>query len=103
MQNLSNFNGFDFDSIWTMDGNAEYPYPELKSVEMIYKAYTPGDLTGDDKINSLDGLMLLRHLNGWTLNIASPEAMDVNADGKVNSLDGLMLMRYLNGWKITLG
>ena len=66
-------------------------------------AYTAGDLTGDDKINSLDGLMLLRHLNGWTLNIASPEAMDVNADGKVNSLDGLMLMRYLNGWNITLG
>lgn len=103
MQNPSNFDGFDFDAIWTMDGNAEYPYPELKSVEMIYKAYTPGDLTGDGKINSLDGLMLLRHLNGWTLNIASPEAMDVNADGKVNSLDGLMLMRYLNGWKITLG
>lgn len=65
--------------------------------------YTPGDVTGDDKINSLDGLMLLRHLNGWNLNIASPEAMDVNGDGKVNSLDGLMLMRYLNGWNINLG
>ena len=67
-------------------------------------AYTSGDLTGDDKINSLDGLMLMRYLNGWSnLNIASPEAMDVNGDGKVNSLDGLLLMRYLNGWNVQLG
>ena len=65
--------------------------------------YAPGDVTGDDKINSLDGLMLLRYLNGWNVNIASPEAMDVNGDGKVNSLDGLILMRYLNGWNVTLG
>lgn len=63
----------------------------------------PGDVTGDEKINSLDGLMLLRYLNGWDVNIASPEAMDVNGDGKVNSLDGLILMRYLNGWNVTLG
>ena len=63
----------------------------------------PGDLTGDDKINSLDGLLLMRYLNGWNVNIASPEAMDVNGDGKVNSLDGLILMRYLNGWNVTLG
>lgn len=65
--------------------------------------YTPGDVTGDGKINSLDGLMLMRHLNGWTLDIPSEDAMDVNADGKVNSLDGLLLMRYLNGWDVTLG
>ena len=62
-----------------------------------------GDLTGDDKINSLDGLLLMRYLNGWNVNIASPEAMDVNGDGKVNSLDGLILMRYLNGWNVNLG
>ena len=65
--------------------------------------YSPGDVTGDDKINSLDGLLLMRYLNGWNVNIASPEAMDVNGDGKVNSLDGLILMRYLNGWNVTLG
>ena len=64
---------------------------------------TPGDLTGDGKINSLDGLMLLRYLNGWNINVAVPDAMDVNGDGKVNSLDGLMLLRYLNGWNIQLG
>ena len=65
--------------------------------------YTPGDVNDDGKINSLDGLLLLRHLNNWDITINSEEAMDVNADGKVNSLDGLILMRYLNGWNVTLG
>lgn len=63
----------------------------------------PGDLTGDGKINTLDGLLLMRHLNGWNVQIAVPGAMDVNGDGKVNTLDGLILMRYLNGWNVTLG
>ena len=62
-----------------------------------------GDLNGDEKINSLDGLMLLRYLNGWNVEIASPEAMDINGDEKINSLDGLLLLRYLNNWDIELG
>ena len=66
-------------------------------------SYIPGDLDWDGKINSLDGLLLLRHLNGWDVDIAVPEAMDVNGDGKVTSLDGLILLRYLNGWDVTLG
>lgn len=61
-----------------------------------------GDLNNDDKINSLDGLILLRYLNGWDIEIASPESMDINGDEKINSLDGLMLLRYLNGWNIEL-
>jgi hypothetical protein len=63
----------------------------------------PGDLTGDGNINSLDGLLLMRYLNGWNVNIQLSETMDINADGKINSLDGLILMRYLNGWNVTLG
>ena len=62
----------------------------------------PGDVNGDGQVNSLDGLMLMRYLNGWS-NVAISDAMDVNGDGQVNSLDGLILMRYLNGWEITLG
>ena len=62
-----------------------------------------GDLTGDGKINSLDGLLLMRYLNGWNVNITTPETMDLNGDGKVNSLDGLILMRHLNGWDVTIG
>lgn len=73
------------------------------ATKVIEVDFLPGDVTGDLKINSLDGLMLLRYLNGWNVNIPSPNAMDVNGDGKVNSLDGLILMRYLNGWNVTIG
>ena len=80
-----------------------HPKNSLVKTFTIYPGHVSGDLTGDGKINSLDGLLLMRYLNGWNVNIASPEAMDVNGDGKVNSLDGLILMRYLNGWNVNLG
>ncbi len=78
-------------------------FDEEKCAECGALESVPGDVNDDGKINSLDGLLLMRYLNGWNVDIASPEAMDVNADGKVNSLDGLILMRYLNGWNVTLG
>ena len=62
-----------------------------------------GDLNADGLVDSLDGLLLLRELNGWQQEIVSPEAMDVSGDGFVDSLDGLILLRYLNGWDVTLG
>lgn len=34
MKNPDSFLGFDFESIWTMDGNECYPYPELKDVKI---------------------------------------------------------------------
>ena len=67
------------------------------------KKVKPGDVTNDEEINSLDGLVLMRYLNGWNIDVATPEAMDVNGDGEVNSLGGLILMRHLNGWSVELG
>ena len=81
----------------------DHTFDEEKCTECGALESIPGDVNDDGKINSLDGLLLMRYLNGWNVDIASPEAMDVNADGKVNSLDGLILMRYLNGWNVTLG
>ena len=86
-----------------ISGVGDYYTGQLVKTFTIYPGHAYGDVTGDGKINSLDGLLLMRYLNGWNVNIASPEAMDVNGDGKVNSLDGLILMRYLNGWNVTLG
>lgn len=34
MENQETFEGFDFDSVWTMDGNKNYPYPQLQGVPM---------------------------------------------------------------------
>ncbi len=70
----------------------------LKNGDVTY-----GDASGDGVINSLDGLIIMRYLNGWNLNNVDLEAMDVNRDGMINSLDGLLIMRYLNGWNIQLG
>ena len=85
-------------------GTKEYNKGTIYSEKIIIEPDSvPGDVNDDGKINSLDGLLLKRYLNGWNVDIASPEAMDVNADGKINSLDGLILMRYLNGWNVTLG
>ena len=65
--------------------------------------YPIGDVNGDCKIDSLDGLTLLKYLNGWAVELYSPDTTDLNQDGKIDSLDGLILMRYLNGWDIALG
>ena len=62
-----------------------------------------GDVTGDGKVDSGDGLRLLRYLNGWNVEILSVAALDISGDGKADSLDALLLMRYLNGWNVTLG
>ncbi|MBE6038548.1 MAG: hypothetical protein E7218_05015 [Anaerofustis stercorihominis] len=38
MKDKASFTGFDFDKVWTMDGNSDYPYPELRNVELTYTA-----------------------------------------------------------------
>lgn len=83
--------------VGTADVTVTVPVAE-SSVSFIY-----GDLNADGIVDSLDGLLLLRDLNGWQQEIASPEAMDVSGDGFVDSLDGLILLRYLNGWDVSLG
>lgn len=35
MKIVETYENFDFQNIWTMDGNTDYPYPELQNVEMI--------------------------------------------------------------------
>ena len=65
-------------------------------------SYTPGDLNGDDKINTKDVVYLLRYIAGWSLDGLVEDALDVNGDGKVNSKDAVHLLRYIAGWSVTL-
>ena len=46
MQLQSSFTGFDFENIWTMNGNGEYPCPELQSVEHIEPLNNSDDFAG---------------------------------------------------------
>ncbi len=35
MKLKSMYQGWDFDTVWTMDGRADYPYPELRDVDLV--------------------------------------------------------------------
>ncbi len=54
-----------------------------------------GDLNGDAKVNTVDGLNALKYDVGlWKLDENQKKALDVNRDGKVNTVDGLVLLKY---------
>lgn len=59
--------------------------------------YTPGDLNGDEKVNSADVVLMRRHIvGGYDVSI-NEDAADVNEDGRVNSADVVLLRRYIVG------
>ena len=96
MQNSSNFAGFDFDTIWTMDGNTYYPYPELQNVEMLYVPYVLGDIDGDGCINATDLLMVRKALlEVIVIDESNLIVYDVNGDGEFNIIDLVRLKKLL--------
>ena len=101
----ANYDSFEVRTSKHVAGTAEAIAEKL--IEMVNDRPTDdvcyGDVNGDGVIDSLDGLLLMRYLNGWDVEIPCEQNMDVNADGVVDSLDGLLLMRFLNGWDVTLG
>lgn len=70
------YKGFDFSSIWTMDGDEEYPYPELRDVPMVFEKKTasismekvPTKTTYQigDKLDVTDGKIKVTYNNGST-------------------------------------
>ncbi len=86
MKTQSTFSGFDFSSTWTMSGNADYLYPELRAVAMEYKKTlqsisvysTPTKLTYLEAKDTLDvtgGKIKLSYDNGTTEIISMTTAM----------------------------
>ena len=93
MQNSSNFDGFDFDTIWTMDGNTDYPYPELQNVEMLYVPYVLGDIDGVEGVTDRDAVYLLYHTFLSDIYPVNQDC-DFNGDGEVNDKDAVYLLYY---------
>ena len=103
MLRAESFEGFDFETVWTMDGNPGYPYPKL--INNFHTAvYTPiansGDANGDGTVNAVDALVAMRYVLGVSTESLTPEqiaAADFNGDGAVNAVDTLLIMRFSLG------
>ena len=103
MLRAESFEGFDFETVWTMDGNPGYPYPKL--INNFHTAvYAPiansGDANGDGTVNAVDALVAMRYVIGVSTENLTPEqiaAADFNGDGAVNAVDTLLIMRFSLG------
>ena len=91
MQASESFIGFDFVEVWTMDGNPEYPYPELIGNEHGGMAtVTPGDANGDGIVTIADATLVAR----MALNLTeSVPAADFNGDGNISMVDATLTAR----------
>ena len=91
MQASDSFIGFDFVEVWTMDGNPEYPYPELIGNEHGGMAtVTPGDANGDGIVTIADATLVAR----MALNLTeSVPAADFNGDGNIAMADATLTAR----------
>jgi uncharacterized repeat protein (TIGR02543 family) len=64
-------------------------------------ACVPGDINGDEKVNSKDVSRLMQYHAHWDVEVNEP-ALDTNGDGKLNSKDVTRLMQYLAHWDVVL-
>lgn len=108
MQDAESFAGFDFDSIWTMDGDPDYPYPELiVSPALIEDATEPGeapapesvrgDADGDRDVSSADVTLLQRYLAEMDVPVTESDLSrcDIDGDGELAVLDVTFVQWYL--------
>lgn len=57
--------------------------------------FAAGDVNSDEKLNTVDVILILRHVAGWDLENFDMEGADMNGDGKVNTTDAILLLREL--------
>ncbi|MBR5134081.1 MAG: dockerin type I repeat-containing protein [Clostridia bacterium] len=92
MNYQESFVGFDFESVWTIDTNAAYPYPTLRKSAML------GDLNGNGVLNMIDVMCLYAAISGEDLlGTAALGAADYNGDGVVNMMDLMALYKTVSG------
>lgn len=100
----------DMYRIFTEDGRplddllADGVHPSAKGYALYAAALTDalvrldlGDVTGDGKVNSLDYMMIKRHVLGSFSVGAREDYADVDRNGKINVLDYLFLKRQVLG------
>lgn len=100
LKNQESYNKWDFESIWTMDGNEEYPYPELVAVEFILQSdkeeIETGDVNADGTVNSRDIAAMQKYIQGeMALNRRRIRSADIKCDEKINSRDLALLQKNI--------
>ena len=83
---------------------ANYEEPEDSKVEDKVKETVYGDVNGDGKIDGRDCVVLLKHIEGYTVEITDQglKNADVNLDGKVNGTDATIILAICAEWDIKL-
>ena len=61
-----------------------------------------GDVNSDGKIDTLDAVILMQNLAGYSNLQFDEKKADLNKDGKVDTLDAVLLKQYLAGYAIEL-
>lgn len=62
---------------------------------------TVGDIDFDSEITDWDGVLLARHLAGWTVTVTDTKVLDIDGDGEITDWDGVMFDRHLAGWSVS--
>ena len=97
LRNQSSYAGFDFNSVWTMQGNDNYPYAELQS-NPHGGAALPGDVDGNGSVSVADAITTLRLAmqlsDGSGLNTGNA---DMDGNGSITIADAIMVLRTAMG------
>ena len=99
LQNQASYVGFDFNAVWTMDGNESYPYAELRSIPQFESSpVLPGDVDGNGSVTIADAILALRRAMGLiALSPEQTEAADMDGNGSITIADAIMILRAAMG------
>lgn len=90
------YEGFDFETVWTMEGDPDYPYAELTG--QAPAQLLPGDVDGDGEVTVADALLALRASMGLVeLDEAQQAAANVDGDEEITVADALLILRASMG------
>ncbi|MDO5433610.1 dockerin type I repeat-containing protein [Eubacterium sp.] len=99
----STYKGFDFDNIWTTNGDTTMPelrkdIPDEMLLPVIDDGGIKGDVNGDDKVDAKDATRIAQYITGTRpFTEKEKELADVNGDGKVDAKDRTKIQQYIVG------
>ena len=78
------------------DNNLQYVSVRTEAGSVTLLEFKPGDVNGDQVVNTTDIIVLRRYLVGYDIEL-NENAANVNDDGKINTADVILLRRYIAG------